>query len=163
MPTPTYTPLANVTLGSSSSSVTFSSIPATYRDLILVVNGTVDTGTGLRLRFNNDSGNNYSYAVMAGLAAGETSISGGGQNRLYPAYANQSSGQRFTYTAQIMDYSATDKHKTVLFRDNSLNGTIVSASAQRWANNTAVTQLNLLLDSGNYNAGTTAALYGIAS
>ena len=60
MPTPTYTPLATVTLGTAASSVTFSSIPATYRDLILVVNATTSADGIPSLRFNGDSGNNYS-------------------------------------------------------------------------------------------------------
>ena len=46
MPTPTYTPLATVTLGTSAASVTFSSIPATYRDLILIFDGTGSGSTG---------------------------------------------------------------------------------------------------------------------
>jgi hypothetical protein len=36
MPTSTYVALATTTLGATAASVTFSSIPATYRDLLLV-------------------------------------------------------------------------------------------------------------------------------
>jgi hypothetical protein len=64
MPTPTYIPLATVTLGSADSSVTFSSIPATYRDLILVLNGTRSTTSGVRARANADAGANYPMVYM---------------------------------------------------------------------------------------------------
>jgi hypothetical protein len=70
MPTPTYTPLATVTLASTASSVTFSSIPATYRDLVVVHNnfGTVNNDANSNFRFNGDSGSNYSrvYAFWSG-------------------------------------------------------------------------------------------------
>jgi len=39
----TYTPIASVTLSSAQASVTFSSIPQTYTDLVLVVNGSTAT------------------------------------------------------------------------------------------------------------------------
>jgi hypothetical protein len=57
MPTPTYTPLATVTLGTTAASVTFSSIPATYRDLIFVLSG-LGGSANITLRYNGDSGSN---------------------------------------------------------------------------------------------------------
>jgi hypothetical protein len=41
----TYEAIATQTLGSAAASVTFSSIPGTYTDLVLVVAGTLTTGT----------------------------------------------------------------------------------------------------------------------
>jgi hypothetical protein len=65
MPTPTYTPLATVTLGSSASSVTFSSIPGTYRDLILIFDGTGSGTTGnLRMTFNGSTLSNFTDVRM---------------------------------------------------------------------------------------------------
>jgi hypothetical protein len=160
----TYVALANITLGTAASTVTFSSIPATYRDLILVVEGTTVGTGGARLRLNNDSGSNYHYVLMYALANGSiASASAGGQTLMFPTTSETTSGERFYYTAQIMDYSATDKHKTVLFRDHEKNATVIGASAQRWANTVAVTQLNLLLNTSSYATGSTFTLYGIAS
>jgi len=73
MPTPTYTPLATVTLGSATSSVTFSSIPATYRDLILIFDGTRTGNNNVQYRFNSDTGTNYSTVIAAGNGSGTTS------------------------------------------------------------------------------------------
>jgi len=62
----TYTPIATNTLASVSTGVTFSSIPSTYTDLVLVINYRLDgTGTGAAgaLRFNSDSGSNKASAI----------------------------------------------------------------------------------------------------
>jgi hypothetical protein len=158
MPTPTYTPLATVTLGSATSSVTFSSIPATYRDLILVVEGSLSATAGFRLRVNSDSGSNYSIVDIKG--AGSATSEAFTDPQFLPATTTSSPGARFTFQGQFMDYSATDKHKTVLFRA-ALNASTTEASAQRWANTAAINQMNLFLNTGNYESGTTLNLYGV--
>jgi hypothetical protein len=155
MPTPTYTPLATVTLGASASSVTFSSIPATYRDLILVCEYT-NASNGL-LRFNSDTGSNYTYVRMYGNGSSASSDSGP-DTGFAIATGSSTSGQ--TSIIQIMDYSATDKHKTVLIR-NGLASTFVNASANRWANTAAITTVSFQV--GTYGAGSRFDLYGIAS
>jgi hypothetical protein len=64
--------------------------------------------------------------------------------------------------AQIMDYSATDKHTASISRDNAMPDSRIRATASRWANTAAVTSLLCRIDSGaNFNAGSTFALYGI--
>ncbi len=153
MPTPTYIPLANITLGSSASSVTFSSIPGTYRDLVLVVNHTKSTLTGLYIRYNGDAGANYSGVYMVG---GGSYLTSGLSTE--PGYADTLS----TQVLQVMDYSATDKHKTSLLRSDHAAGQTV-AWALRWANTSAITSLAFVTASGTFQTGSTFALYGIAS
>jgi hypothetical protein len=60
----TYEPIATTTLGTATSSFTFSSIPATYTDLRLVI-GWV-SGTNPRIRFNSDTATSYSQTAMYG-------------------------------------------------------------------------------------------------
>ena len=63
--------------------------------------------------------------------------------------------------SNIMDYSATDKHTTVLNRaNNAANG--VHANAGRWSNTSAVTQVQVYATS-NFAAGSTFYLYGVAA
>jgi hypothetical protein len=159
MPTPTYTPLATVTLSSAATSVTFSSIPATYRDLILVIAGETSAGDrDVALRFNSDTGSNYSRVLMFGDGSSTGSNSATVSN--FPIAYNSTSG-RFQSETSIMDYSATDKHKTGLSRSNQSNG-LVSAWAARWANTSAVNSLQVLLSgTGNFNTGTVFSLFGI--
>ena len=157
MPTPTYTALANITLGSSASSVTFSSIPATYRDLVMVFNGSGPSGVPIVLRYNNDTGANYPSVRMFNTGSSPNS------DTVTPpeiGFSNTS----LVALVNIMDYSATDKHKTSLIRWGNADGTSYSmAWASRWANTAAITTLNITVASGQIVSGSTFALYAIAS
>jgi hypothetical protein len=163
MPTATYTPLATVTLASSASSVTFSNIPATYRDLILVCdNVRVNSGgENIHLNLNGDtSSSNYSIVTMSGSGSSTNSFSGNSLIIGYNAYPTNTSAANLIL--QFMDYSATDKHKTVLMRGNNASiGT--QAQATRWANTLAVTSVAIKAESTSFQSATTFNLYGISA
>ena len=155
MPTPTYTPLANVTLGSTTLSVTFSSIPATYRDLILITNGKATAGDDYFILFNGDTaGSNYSKVLMVGNGSSAASFASISSNA---AAIYETDG---VWIHQIMDYSATDKHKTCLVRSNTA-GTNVIAGTTRWANTAAITSVIVKPGSANLVSGSTFSLYGV--
>lgn len=159
MPTSTYTPLANITLGTSAASVTFSSISGSYRHLVLVVNGKCLTGnTDMYIRFNSDTGTNYPGVRMAGNGS-STSSDTANTTAMRAGFISNSDT---TQILNVMDYSATDKHKTVLIRSNQISSSL-SAEAGRWANNAAITSLTVLTGGYNFDTGTTMSLYGIAS
>jgi hypothetical protein len=162
-----YIPLANVTLGSSASSVTFSNIPATpYRDLILVVNGSPSNNDYpvVTSRYNADTGANYERLRMGGSGSGSggASFAGGMDNQQLNSFfgLGSSSSSRFALIAQLMDYSATDKHKTVLTRSGT-NTDGVEALVGRWANTAAITTWQVYTSSAAFASGTTFALYAI--
>jgi hypothetical protein len=159
MPTPTYTALATTTLVSAASSVTFGSIPATYRDLILVYNGSLTGNAGHTIRFNGDSGANYSVVAMFNNASAAFSS----QTGLSPSVVLQDSSSQVLIVSQIMDYSATDKHKTVLSRTNTKNaGTdYVEALASRYASTSAITSILYFPSADQFAAGSTFSLYGV--
>jgi hypothetical protein len=160
--TATYRPLATVTLGSTTSSVTFSSIPATYRDLILVLSGRTSSGgaMGVGMRFNSDTGSNYANVYMLGDGTSASSSFGSSDNRMDIGFFSGTQGDS---TSQIMDYMATDKHKTTLNRYNiTPTGTV--GRAFRWANTAAVTSINVYNASANgevFAIGSTFNLYGV--
>jgi len=157
-----YTALANVTLGSSAASVTFSSISQAYRDLVLVSTGTATSNSWqVSMRFNSDSGSNYTDVYMLGTGSSALSASG-------TFSAIDISFFRSSVTSgatNIFDYSATNKHKTLLTRyDNASDATVARAS--RWANTAAITSFVLFNGSGGseqFAAGTTFALYGVSA
>jgi hypothetical protein len=161
MPTPTYTPLATVTLGASASSVTFGSISATYRDLICVVFAAGSTTLQGRIRLNADTGSNYSYQRMSGNgSAGSAAAASSQSSGFLSAIAQATTTGALQMNINIMDYSATDKHTTIISRaDQSANGT--EAFANRWANTAAVTSVQILTSTGNWASGSTFALYGV--
>ena len=156
MPTSTYVALATTTLASASSSVTFSSIPATYRDLVLVMNVkfTGSTGEIIRININGDStaGN---YPIVDALGTGSATQSNT-DNRRFGYFGDEESA----ITAHFMDYSATDKQKTFLTRTGS-SGYRTAMTAGRWANNNAITSIQLSTDSGNFDTGGVFSLFGI--
>ena len=163
-----YIPLANVTLGSSASSITFSNIPATYRDLILVVNGSPSTNDYpvVTSRFNSDTGANYERVRLGGSGSGSggTSFAGGMDNLQLNSFfgLGSSSSSRFALISQVMDYSATNKHKTVLSRSGT-NTDGVEALSGRWANSSAITTWQVYTSSAAFASGTIFALYGIVA
>ena len=159
MPTPTYTALATVTLASTATSITFSSIPATYRDLVLVTNGKATATASLRIRVNSDTGNNYFWVRMIGEAAGAFSDSSSPANFLDGG--NPSTTEGYMSITQFMDYSATDKHKTTLHRISFPNNTHVLANGGRWLNTAAITSIQVY--NPTFAVGFTASLYGIVS
>jgi hypothetical protein len=158
MPTPTYTPLATVTLGSSATSVSFSSIPSSFRDLVLVFDGTLNENEGLGIRFN-DATTGYSDVDMTGTGSSTSSGTNSSSSSINVAYIVVAG--RNNVIVQIMDYQATDKHKTILGRANSGS---VQAYAGRWASTNAVTKVTFLqVGFATISAGSTLSLYGIAS
>jgi hypothetical protein len=162
MPTQTYFPLSNITLGSSASSVTFSSIPATYRDLILVIdNATTSVNQEFNFRFNSDTGSNYSYVYAASVASGPESAAGSSQTQGRLGNINTTGAN---HIFQIMDYSATDKHKTALARSNNVGASQTWMLVNRWGSTSAVNTIRIFTGAGNtMPAGVSFALYGIAS
>ena len=155
-PVSTYVALATTTLGSATNSVTFSSIPATYRDLILVGQPRHGSLQAARVRF--DATSTYSYVGMYGSGSGSGSSNTFTGNGILVCDMTSSDG---SFVAQIQDYSATDKHKTVLSR-YSLTSYVTAAIAGRWANTAAINQVVLFTpDGSNFVAGSTFSLFGI--
>lgn len=155
-----YVPLANVTLSSSAASVTFSSISQAYRDLVLVVNGSV-SGGDVRWTANNDTTNsNYSGVTMVGN--GSTASSSAPSALAGNVIFNYGTGTNLsTWILTLLDYSATDKHKTLLGRQDSTGNT--AAAANRWANTAAITSFYVWPASATWAAGSTFALYGVSA
>jgi hypothetical protein len=160
-----YTALANVTLGSSAASVTFSSINSGYRDLVLIIQGSSLSGNFVpKLQFNNDTGANYNDVYMTGNGSSAASSSNSSDTalRLY-----QNAFYTSTTLAQticnILDYSATDKHKSTLTRNNNASQA-TETFAGRWANTAAISTIKLFSPNAtSLAAGSTVALYGVSA
>lgn len=160
------TALASITLQAASASVSFSGIPQNYRDLILIENPRHEssaTGQSTLIQFNGDSGANYTMVYMAGNISNSTGQSGtgGSATSLWTSRFNNNDGNNGI--AYIIDYSATNKHKTVISKGhlNLSAGLAVISFANRWANTAAINSMTLFPETGgNYAAGSTFDLYG---
>lgn len=164
MGTPTYKALATVTLGGSDSDIVFSNIPQTYRDLVLVFNGKNSTtgADSVIVRFNSDTGSNYANVRLVGTGSSATSYSDT-SNGAYIGISTNSSNP-FVITTQVFDFSATDKHKTLISRCSQDNGWVTNHHA-RWANTAAITSISILPPAGSswtFSTGAVFSLFGIA-
>jgi hypothetical protein len=122
------------------------------------------TSDGGFVRANSDSGANYTRVGMYGTGSGTGSFTGTETGfYLQLTGSTATSGVFDMNILQIMDYSATDKHKTALLRESENQVSTVLAEAQRWANTAAITSLTIVPQVGpNFTSGSTFALYGIA-
>lgn len=164
----TYEPIATTTLGSDQASYTFSSIPATYTDLILIVNMqstySGDAGNGARLQFNGDTGSNYSDTNLRGNGSSASSYRQSSVSSIQFGLLPSSGGGTPAGTlgvgiAQIMNYANTTTYKTVLGRTNN-SFAFIEASAGLWRSTSAINSITYFGD-GNIKAGSSLTLYGI--
>lgn len=163
MATPTFDLLDSVTLSSSASSVTFSGISGTGKGDLMLVTSIIPVDTGNKSVFctiNSDSGANYPFVQMQGNGSSASSY-GATDSYLNIASGNKTGGS--INTAQFFDFAATDKHKSVLSRQNVASG-FTGARAHRWANTAAITSLTMVLnDATSFDVGSTFYLYQIVS
>lgn len=153
--TATYSLIESQTLGSATATVTFSSIPATFTDLILVIRATT-ISANFNMRFNGDSATNYS----------DTSVWGNGSSAAsYRSTNNTVIGLTYTSSGapisriQIQDYANTTTYKTALNRqDDSVNAT--GANVGLWRSTAAINSISIV-SSGTIPSGSTFKLYGI--
>jgi hypothetical protein len=154
----TYEKISTNTLGSSTASVTFSSISGSYTDLVLVINGTL-TGSCIKLiYFNGDTGSNYSITTMVGVV-GNSGIATGSYAIPYIDVYN-SAANPFMNIVKIMNYSNSTTYKTFLARQDAPS-TSMEQIAGVWRSTAAITSVRLDTTSSAFATGTTFTLYGI--
>ena len=163
----TYTPIATTTVsGTSTFSVTFSSISSSYTDLILVVaNASFSSAAQSALRFNGDTGNNYSWTVMSGDGGSTASLRGSNVGIIQLGYFDYlDAGKNYTAVCQINGYSGTNNNKTTIVRGNEAS-LGVGAGVGLWRNTAAITSVTFLPAYGGayIGAGSTFTLYGVKS
>lgn len=159
----TYAPIATTTLGSTAATVTFSSIAGTYTDLVLIVAGGTDAASGFGLRFNSDTGSNYSRTYLTGTGSAASSGRDTSQTTADISF-NGLFGNNTNYNSiiHIMNYSNTTTYKTALSRSNNA-ATGVDTSVSLWRSTSAITTIDVRTTSASrvFNVGSTFTLYGI--
>ena len=179
MANPTMTLIASSTVGSGGvSSVTFSSIPATYTDLVLKCSARTDTTNsdiGIStfqtnyLRFNNYTATNvhkslYLYGNGSSAASGNA-----GPETIFRAVgaANaNSTANTFANTEVYIPNYTSSNYKSVswdMVGENNCTTSAAFLSAGLFSLTNAITEIDIFTSSGNYVAGSTFYLYGIAS
>jgi hypothetical protein len=165
----TYEPIATTTLASAQSSITFSSIPATYTDLRLVLVSFYDTGgSQVLVRVNSNSATNYSHTTLYGNGTSPFSTNQTNQTYFYPT-GSQGGGSSATLTLptltiiDMFSYAGSTNKTFLANTSQDKNGSGVTiTTCGLWRSTAAITSIQLTVNSaGSYNTGTTATLYGI--
>lgn len=161
--TATYDSIATTTLGSANSTITFSSIPNTYTDLRVVFTAQ---GSGadrfLSIRYNGDTGTNYSYTNMNGNGTNARSTRGTSMSFIS---LGESTGSTTTnpsfYTIDLFSYAGSTNKTALMTNSADQNGSgEIGRQAALWRSTAAVTSITLFAG-GNFAIGATATLYGI--
>jgi len=161
----TYEPIATTTLGSAASSITFSSIASTWTDLRLVFTGSMANAGGSRLniRFNSDTGTNYSYTRLSGNGTSAASARNSNQDGIIMGVSDIPQDAIYMNEIDIFSYAGST-YKTCLIKqasDNNGSGWVFS-QVGLWRSTSAITSITLVDYQGtNINAGATATLWGI--
>jgi hypothetical protein len=157
----TYTKIASSTLSSTATTVTFSSIAATYTDLVLICNPIpISSGYDMYITFNNDATTNYSRTYMLG----DGSTASSGRNTLQNAFVPGGIYDNGTFIVHIPNYSNATTFKTALARV-SIASTYAVATVGLWRKTPeAINRIDISSALGsNLASGSTFNLYGIAA
>ena len=165
----TYTPIATTTLGSAAASYTFSSIPSTYTDIVLIGSVRSDKTTAnsdtITFRLNGDTGTNYSNTILKGTGSAASSNRRSNDAQWYAGEVSSNGDTSNIFTpiiVQFQNYANASTYKTVLFRTNAVN-TDVEASVGLWRSTSAINSITIYPAGGNFVSGSTLTLYGIAA
>jgi hypothetical protein len=169
-----YESIATTTVGSGgSSTITFSSIPSTYKHLQIRAIARTDranTYDGGYVQFNSDTTlSNYTLHILSGTGSAATSegysTTGGAGLQTPTTGGNTILANTFgPFVMDILDYANTSKYKTIRsiggFEDNT-NARIQLLSGA-WLNTAAITSITLdVINGTNYKEYSSFALYGI--
>lgn len=164
----TYIKIASNTVGSGgAASVTFSSIPSTYTDLVLKMSvrctDNVDYGT---MTLNSSSAN-FSSKKLYG--DGSSALSSTRTDNYVIGFFDQSAATANTFSnieAYFPNYRSSNYKSFQLdgvTENNSASGAIANMAAYLWSNTAAITAVSFIPASGNFAQYSTFTLYGISN
>ena len=164
--TPTYTLLNQITLATTTSQISMSNIPQNYSDVVLVWSGLLTSAGTYNFRINNLSTSVYSSIWGIGNSnsnqvASSTGAANSATDRIpCVIYTATPTSGLISGTWQCLDYSAADKHKTMLFRGNGTHEIVMTAG--RVATTDAITSIQVYTPQ-SFTVGSTFSLYGVVA
>lgn len=160
----TYEPIATNTLSSATQTVTFSSIPATYTDLRLVITAMATTGTiDTWAYFNNDTGTNYSNTRISGTGAAAASARSTSTAQSYDTNLSSISTTPCLIIYDILSYAGSTFKTALTTTSMDKNGSgVVLKYAKLWSSTAAINRIDYTAVSGTtFAIGSTFTLFGI--
>ena len=166
----TFHKIASVTVGAGgASSIDFTSIPATYTDLQILLSArntaSANNWYTLKLQFNSDTTDgNYSTRILYGFGSTAGSGTGNRQNTGYIPSAARTASTFGNLSLYVPNYAgSTNKSFSTdsVTEGNGASFEILGFHAGLWSNTSAITQIILGADAGSFAQYSTATLYGI--
>jgi len=167
----TYTAIETVTLSSTQASITFSVIPQTFTDLKIVISARTNQSSwndNSIVRFNGDSGNNYSSRRLNASGSTADTSSNTSQDGFYYwnfVAANATSNTFSNNEMYIPNYTSSNQKSFSAERiveNNSSTDNMISLIAGLWTGTSAITSISIAPFYGTvFVQHTTATLYGI--
>lgn len=164
-----YESIATATGTGSSGTISFTSIPSTFKHLQIRLMARSDgaaTASDHLIQLNADTGSNYAYHALYGSgstvgAFGAASTTSGYLGEI--PYASATASIMGVTIIDILDYGSTTKNKTIrIFNGDDRNGAgYVYINSSLWLNTNAVSSVQVKTNSGNFTTASTFALYGI--
>ncbi len=164
---------STVTVGSGgAANIEFTSIPATYTDLVVkITTRNVTSGiSAFRMGFNGSTAANYNYKQLQG--SGSAASSGGGSsaastaNEVGLSDGNTSTASTFSnneiYIPNYANSTAKSWSSDGVEEENA-TAAFSRLTAGYWTLTNAITSITFTPDSGNFAQYSTASLYGIKS
>jgi hypothetical protein len=167
---PTFTLISSVTGGAVT--LTFNSIPQTYKDLVIIGSGASNFNAdvaGCALRVNGSSASIYTYITNQADNSSYTYSASAGNDAIYfPMLAVNSTTTHSTAIIQLVDYANTSRQKNCIIRSGAPmistitgNETVVTGNINTTA---AISSISLLGSSGvAWTSTTRFDLYGLAA
>jgi len=157
-----YESIATVNVGSGgSSSISFTSIPSTYKHLqIRATEGYVTASFNPKITFNSDTGSNYSWHYVLGNGSAASASGASTQTFMY-LNSNTAFPTPTVHVIDILDYQNTNKNKTMRALDGfDANGSGYAVLwSGAWYNPAAVSTITIA--NGTFAQYSSFALYGV--
>lgn len=159
----TYEKIATTTLGSNTSTVTFTDIPSTYTDLVIIFSGTAATSTDAKIRIGGsntpDSGASYSRHFMFGYtnAIAVDTVTGLDGWIFSPYNVNTN------LVMHLNAYTNPNIYKPVLIRNGAQSSAdaITYFAAGIWRDVAVVNCVQFVSPTHNFTTGSVFSIYGI--
>ena len=166
----TYEAIATVTVtGATAANMEFTSIPATYTDLSILLSARVNDANGVaQLYFNGSTSSDKRWRRLYGDGSTATSDNSSGLSQYFrPIGINRSDQTASTFgnmSIYIPNYASTSTYKSMSADGvNENNATFAEAAlnAGLWESNNAITSITIIPSAGSFVQYSTATLYGI--
>ena len=156
----TYEPIQSVTATGSSTVISFTSIPQTYTDLVVIFTGFATTGN-FYVRVNSDSSAIYSQTDIRGDGSVAGSSRETAQSNVYIGdYIADPISTISNAVMNFQNYTNTTTFKSFLFRGNN-PAKFVGLTSGLWRSTAAITGISVHSSGANLDSTSVATLYGI--